>query len=1018
VLGFPIAPFGVYRVTPEIVEPTVRWRDRSGKTLPGGPDLDGAGGLLYADIAWASADGSIQDVAVELVTDDGFEGSIALLDRVADRVYCQRSQRPFIVGAPRVERVRVQGRGNVRGIRTWRVDGDRMAEFLLQRAPDALLSLPIEGSWPWYGGGLGAEAAMARVTEGAPLRLQRPDRPDGPFDALTPADEEARIGINAAELRKECEVMVSDIAVRPSDHRTTQHIPATATHRQQFVDIGTASTLLLKSMDPGFGRYLGLVGTIREDAEEGLPLAYIAVGLFVWPGLSVLPDGRLMSQAIGPAPAVVEMLQNAFVERVGAREILDNLGQHYNQLQSVLFPKRFTGIEARGLLAVAGAVPPPDPPLLEPPVIGESQWLDGGGRPSMSFRQQFLFPKPPLGSLVALGRREHGNWVSRHQMVDLPAPANPQKRAEAMLLGRTQVKPPHSTEVLGKASVYLRRGLISDAPIPVTGSPTRYRAALADLFGRFGPPGEFDVPEPQRPSPPPPAPTTDLVLDGPDGLGGPPASPGHVNVSVAVPSVAELAAGALDIASVGFTFDGSPLSPIPVPTVAPGTTYTVAKRIDLPPLSLAERRTSKLALVFTDTAGVASDATERTVSYGDRRRPAVVPTGLGLIWTSRPGPSPNVELRLQWPGAPGTKYRVYIADEKSLGVPGNSRAEIAVAGGQRDRAHTLGGRDRFRLLTDPPLEAVGTHAVMNEPLPRSLATVQFVRVVPLTGQGREAEFDSCGVVPVAVPTDRAPVPPRVHVVVDPETGTARVTIEATGLDLVELQASEPGLFTEPPDPAADPPEFRLRRASGPVNDPVYAREIARGPLAVVRVDGKVVFKAEVPDPHPLSPFVWYSYWAEVRMPPERRLAFGIVELPPAGGVAPLVPAQMADMPRPFSAVSAPANAMYVPAPPVPKIEGATMSLISEAGTIRPSLTAPSTPSASSKAVDAYRLRIWEQWGEADIGKATDVVLDGGALAWGEGTRVPDAADRPPVKLWFVTVDPLGRQSDMSVTPEA
>jgi len=28
------------------------------------------------------------------------------------------------------------------------------------------------------------------------------------------------------------------------------------------------------------------------------------------------------------------------------------------------------------------------------------------------------------------------------------------------------------------------------------------------------------------------------------------------------------------------------------------------------------------------------------------------------------------------------------------------------------------------------------------------------------------------------------------------------------------------------------PEFRLRRASGTVNDPVYAREIARGPLRI------------------------------------------------------------------------------------------------------------------------------------------------------------------------------------------
>jgi hypothetical protein len=102
----------------------------------------------------------------------------------------------------------------------------------------------------------------------------------------------------------------------------------------------------------------------------------------------------------------------------------------------------------------------------------------------------------------------------------------------------------------------------------------------------------------------------------------------------------------------------------------------------------------------------------------------------------------------------------------------------------------------------------------------------------------------------------------------------------------------------------------------------------------------------------------------------------------------------------------------VPPPPVPALGGAVAGVIAEGATLRASLAAPATPSASTKAVGPYRLRIWEQWGDKSIGPAIDIELDGSALTW-EGPS-GSAADHPrPLTLRFVTIDPVGRESEMT-----
>ena len=96
----------------------------------------------------------------------------------------------------------------------------------------------------------------------------------------------------------------------------------------------------------------------------------------------------------------------------------------------------------------------------------------------------------------------------------------------------------------------------------------------------------------------------------------------------------------------------------------------------------AKTASGTLTATFVDTAGVSSEVAERagqpTAIAGGRWscRPASA-----SIWTSRPGPAPDVELKLVWPAKPDTRYRVYVADQKGLAVAG----DVARRGGGRRR---------------------------------------------------------------------------------------------------------------------------------------------------------------------------------------------------------------------------------------------------------------------------------------------------------------------------------------------
>ena len=486
-----------------------------------------------------------------------------------------------------------------------------------------------------------------------------------------------------------------------------------------------------------------------------------------------------------PLDADEQEMVDRVLDLTGARDIADKL--------------RGDGYEIRCFTAAAGAVPPPDP-LPAPGVsLAEANWIAAASGVSTSFRQGFDLSTTPFAPLLAMARDDGKGFTPRTRSI------------------KTRTAPRHVVLLRGEDSA--GREIASDAPIS-SGAKNRYRFCSGDLFGRFGDPADIDVPDPDRPAPPPPVlramPLRAVLNDQAPGA----LSPGSLDVRVPVPDNSSVGIGGRPIAKLVLTFAGETRNL----AAAPGT--MIAQVFALPPLAPQQSGSWPLTAYFVDDNGTSSPQTAQTINVTDGRHPRPTPAGPGIIWTSRPGPSPDVELRLSWPAAPGQSYRAWFADQRGLGLPAApTRAAVALDGFTKQQKHQLNGlADRFRLITDTPITASADgRARLATTLPRTLQTVGFLRIVPETNAGAQANFDACDLVPVAVPNDRRPPIPRLTLAVN-AAGKPELTVEAVGFDLNAIAVAEPGLFAKPPV-APNPPCYRLRRASGTVNDPLYARMV-------------------------------------------------------------------------------------------------------------------------------------------------------------------------------------------------
>ena len=1028
--SFPLGPLVVRGFTIEREPEQCGFFAQNSRGEWGGSDF-GDDGFLEVSLIPGDAAG-FTTTSIQIDESSASIQAAVLLDH-AGRVVAVRDRGPFVFSGPVLHKLRIWGSGQL-VILKWTAP-DQMAQELQGDSGSILstLSLPVKGLFPWYLGTQTQHDGMKRVFTGAPFRFNPMDRPFGNLNGAQPGDEMNRVEMARASLQVDggldglVERLVSDGETLPwMQQERMPDLGTTPNGRAKLAHIGRVSTLQLSAADPGLARYLGFADRI-EDLPGDRWQTLTAFGLFAFSPEDYRRRGLDLSSIEGHTPdnhlvqAYGENLRTATGDDL--QHVVRELAEHAVR----------NGLAIAPLAVTLDPVPQWLPPVVPKPQVFERRWQGiKDNAPAHLYRASFAFEDLPMVSQYGMARQEGGGWVSRNErFVELD-------RAVPGVFGSETDTSLRRTELGGDS---LRSAaLLADHDINAEDGSTDFAVWASDVFGRFPENTDpFTVEPPPRPRPP--APVLRFKFERRQGVIPPNEMSGLVSVQIAVPDplpvdepfplddvgrlgaavivprLDKLPAGSFGIAAIRLGIDA--LRPDPIDLSASGITNHV---LEVPAVS---DEVTRFAVVgqYIDSEGNESEIASVDFEVRNFRAPVLLKTGVGLFWSSDPGPAPEVEVKLRWNAPAGSRHRVYLADQAAMQITAQdvaddpvgatSRGLVAVKGANRE-----GIKKHFRLLTDPPLEARDGVATLATQLPRSLETVQFLRVVPLGSDGEEADFAKCGIVAVAVPESRRPAAPRLDASVDPATGAARLTVSTDAVDEIVLRRDEPGLF-EVAERGDRPPLANIRRAVAGVADPIYARQVGSpAPMSRDAATGRYV--ATLDDDNGgsgLEPFVSYIYWAEWRMPPERRLPADFTE--EDSEITPVDATSSEDRPRPKSPPSAPRAVMRMPAtaPVAPDIAAVQIERLAGAtpDTIALRIRVADPPKAHKLAGKRYRLAAWTKWdGESiePIRNADGVILDGAWPSIESGLLAIEiakpAAGAPALTVMLAFVDPADR----------
>jgi hypothetical protein len=474
-----------------------------------------------------------------------------------------------------------------------------------------------------------------------------------------------------------------------------------------------------------------------------------------------------------------------------------------------------------------------------------------------------------------------------------------------------------------------------------------------------------------------------------DGSTGP-RVPGTLHLRYAVPGAGAGSPGSLPIAQLAVSVDGKALAPV---AVAPG--QTVLCDAAPAPFAVGEHRSVQVVSTYRDAADNVSEPETIAVKAFDARSPRFVPTSPVLLWTGAPDATGQAELALRWQSQAGAaSYRVYLGDARrlagELGIvlpDGPVRSEQAKP--IHDVSASLADKRHFSFLGEAPGAPNDDGLIhFRSQIPGSLRTVQFVRIVPLSAGGAETPFQTCGLVPIAVPGSNRPPIPALAATTGPTAGLT-LTIRASGLRSELLDAAPTG-----------PPEFRLRRTRTSGTHRPFVPVWRTGTLSV---SGDGIWMATVTIPATeLEPFVRTVWLAEVRYPADPPIPPGVVAVPVDGAVEPIWSTLGSAARAIWSDLSLAAESLLIP-PDGPSAPVAPTLVHNADGTN--ALTVTGLPVAHPAAIAPYRLEIYRAAAGAAFAFAGIENVLGEELTWSD--LAPAAAD---ARYSVVVIDPIGRRS--------
>jgi hypothetical protein len=961
-MGLPIAPLTVWRVNfgpiariAEKLEDVV-WTDSEGRRLPQEFELAEPGvatawlpSVAGSPVIWAGVVTEAEDGTVRLeALVSGLYGS---------GVVASTTRNPLQVSATGIDRLLLSGEALVKGV--WIVRAPPPPERLENWRT---LALPIPEGRRYAGISDAWERAEDRVRDGAPRLLGMHDEPGAEEPAAcSPTNPEEELERVEFLWRAQVEEMVTallETEERPQRLRLEPKPLEGPINGSSTLQLPPLAGVLQAALDPGIGRFLGLVD--HDGTPPGRPgelVGYYVQG--AWTYEIEAPMRRLRSLPEGAPAGLPALPRPAWVEE---REI----------------PVVDFWTVAAAVVGTENAPPPA-------PVVTGAEDLGWTAEPPPSASRRVTLGLANLcpGASVALTRRSGPTGLNR-RLSEL-AGGGPD-RAVPIVCGV-----PAENEVAPGAGAP-GKGEVHDSRAPAQASG--YLVAQADWFGRWSAWGEGEVGPGIRP--PAPIPVLDATFVPPASAGG----EGTLEVRCQQPRDIDLAPGTrgLLVLRVRAKVGAGPPQTVDVPGDRGGVpagddSPPLIASIPVPGLEPAEKRSLSARACWIDESeqepGEAGWSPPAGVLASDPRAPLGLELPNALAYASRPDALGRSRVRLKWPAAaPPTEYRIYHSDETTLlrhlaeHDPGQSQTvlkELRQQPAAPDRAATfkrharLFDRSCFELLTTTPLRRPGGGELSYEhELSGSLAVLAFYRVVPVSELGAEASFADCTLLPRGVPNTPPPGTPSLSAEIDPGD-PARVRLAVTV-----------------PAGATPPVTVRLRRSRVGGVDPLAMPVIAlttpgSWDPAELFDDGAGPWGGT---PR-LLPWSTYTWRAEAQGAPEPG----------------------SELPGAWSRSSAPVSLRIVPPPPAGVAAGSVTAPPGAEVEVRFSAADP----LDGGPPGAYAIELYRRLpaGPATPGVESGTVgsFDPAALRQPDGTYLAhDAAAVPAGTVYLVeVVDPLGRR---------